>query len=84
MAEQQIGNVSDYFSKIGVAAIELFGELSVGDKVRVKGHTTDFETEVNEIQINKESVDKAGQGDHIGIKIPEKARPNDKVFLVSD
>ena len=82
MAEKQIGTVSSYFSKVGVAAIKLSGKLKVGDKVQVKGHTTDFETDVKEIQIEKDSVKEAKKGDHIGIKVPEKVRPNDKVFLV--
>ena len=45
MAEEQIGTVSDFFARPVVAAIELTGELKVGDKIHVKGHTTDIETE---------------------------------------
>ena len=81
MAEKEIGTVSSYFSKVGVAAIKLSGALKVGDKVHVKGHTTDFETDVKEIQIERDSVKAAKKGDHIGIKVPDKVRPNDKVFL---
>ncbi len=79
---KQIGVVSSYFSHVGVAAIKLSDELSVGDRVRIKGHTTDFEVDVNEIQIERKPVKKAKAGDHIGIKVPEKVRPNDKVFLI--
>jgi len=82
MEEKQIGTVSSYFSKVSVAAIKLSGKLKVGDKVHIKGHTTDFETDVKEIQIEKDPVKKAKKNDHIGIKVPEKVRPNDKVFLV--
>ena len=82
MEEKQIGTVSSYFSKVSVAAIKLSGKLKVGDKVHIKGHTTDFETDIKEIQIEKDPVKKAKKNDHIGIKVPEKVRPNDKVFLV--
>jgi translation elongation factor EF-1alpha len=82
MEEKQIGTVSSYFSKVDVAAIKLSGNLEVGNKVRIKGHTTDFETEIKEIQIERDSVEKAKKGDHVGIKVPEKVRPNDKVFLI--
>ena len=82
MEEKQIGTVSSYFSKVGVAAIKLSGNLKVGDKVHIKGHTTDFETSVEEIQIERDSVKKAKKNDHIGIKVPEKVRPNDNVFIV--
>jgi translation elongation factor EF-1alpha len=81
MGEKEIGTVSSYFSHVGVAAIKLSGGLKKGDKIHIKGHTTDFEVDVNEIQIERKPVEKAKAGDHIGIKVPEKVRPNDKVFL---
>lgn len=82
MAEKEIGVVSSYFSHVEVAAIKLSAKLKVGDKIHIKGSTTDFETEINEIQIERKPVKEAKKGDHIGIKVPEKVRPNDKVFLV--
>jgi putative protease len=80
--EKEIGVVSGYFSHVEVAAIKLSGKLKVGDKVHIKGHTTDFEVDVDSMQIEREDVKEAKKGDHIGIKVPEKVRPNDKVFLV--
>jgi len=80
--EKEIGRVSGYFSHVGVAAIKLSGALKVGDKVHVKGHTTDFEKKIASMQIEKEKVKKAKKGDHIGIKVPEKVRPNDRVLLI--
>lgn len=82
MAEKEIGKVSSYFSHVGVAAIKLSAGLKVGDKIHIKGNTTDFEKEVDGMQIEKKEVSKAKKGNHIGIKVPEKVRPNDKVFLV--
>jgi putative protease len=82
MAEKEIGVVSGYFSHVEVAAIKLSAKLKVGDKVHIKGHTTDFEVDVDGIQIEREPVKEAKKGAHIGIKVPEKVRPNDKVFLV--
>lgn len=81
--EKQIGKVSTFFSHVGVAAIKLSGKLKVGDKIHIKGHTTDFETKVASIQINNQSVKEAKSGDHIGIKVPDKVRPNDVVFLMA-
>ena len=82
MEEKEIGKVSSFFSKVGVAAIKLTGKLKVGDKIHIKGNTTDFETKVDSMQIEKKDVKEADKGDHIGIKVPEKVRPNDTVFLV--
>ena len=80
--EKAIGVVSSYFSHVGVAAIKLSGKLKVGDKVHIKGNTTDFEVKVSGMQIERKEVKEAKKGDHIGIKVPDKVRPNDKVFLV--
>ena len=82
MTEKEIGIVSSYFSHVCVAAIKLSDTLKVGEKVHIKGNTTDFETNIKEIQIERKSVKQAKKGDHIGIKVPDKVRPNDKVFLV--
>ncbi len=82
MAEKEIGKVSSYFSHVGVAAIKLSAGLKVGDKIHLKGHTTDFEEKIKSMQIENDSVEKAKKGDHIGIKVSEKVRPNDAVFLV--
>ena len=79
---KEIGRVSSYFSHVEVAAIKLSKGLKVGDTVHIKGNTTDFETSVDGIQIERESVEKAKKGNHIGIKVPEKVRPNDAVYLV--
>ena len=79
--EKEIGKVSDYFAKIEVAAIKLSKGLKVGDKIHIKGSTTDFEQKVDSMQIQRESVEKAKKGAEIGIKVKDRVRRNDKVFL---
>jgi translation elongation factor EF-1alpha len=81
--EKEIGEVSSFFSHINVAAIKLSGNLKVGDKIHIKGHTTDLEQDVDSIQIERKSVNEAKKGDHIGIKVINKIRPGDKVFLIN-
>ena len=82
MVEKEVGKVSGYFLHVEVAAIKLSAGLKVGDKIHIKGHTTDFEEKIKSMQIEKDPVEKAKKGDHIGIKVSEKVRPNDTVFLV--
>ena len=84
MAEEvEIGKVMDYFAQIEVAGIDLTGTLRVGDKIRLKGHTTDFEQVVQSIQIEHEPVQEAKAGDKIGIKVVERCRGGDHVYRVS-
>jgi len=77
---EKIGIVSHIFGQIGVAVIDLEGILKVGDKIRFVGATTDFEQEVNSIQIDKEPVNEAGKGKSIGMKVSEKVRVGDEVY----
>jgi len=82
MAETEIGTVSTYFSHVDVAAIKLSRSLSKGQHIHIKGNTTDFQIKVDTIQIDRKNVNSAEKGDHIGIKVPEKVRSKDKVFLI--
>jgi len=82
MAEKQkIGEVFTYFANIGVAGIKLTdGSLAVGDRILIKGHTTNFEQNVTSIQIERDNIDKAGVGQEVGIKMNERVRPHDTVY----
>ncbi len=84
MPEQKIGVVTHYFGKIGVAAVEITdGELSVGDTIHVKGHTSDFTQAVDSMQLEHDAVESAKAGENVGIKVVEHAREHDEVFLVT-
>ena len=83
MPEVEIGKVSDFFKKPVVAGIELEGPLKVGDKIHVKGHTTDQELVVRSMQIDNKEVKEANAGDSVGIKIRDRARQGDLVYKVT-
>jgi putative protease len=77
-----IGKVSHYFGKISVAGIQLSEPLKVGDKISIEGATTKFEEIIESMQIDNAKVTQAKAGDNIGIKVKEKTRVGDDVFLV--
>lgn len=81
--EKQVGRITHFFGKIGVAAIELEDELQVGDTIHVKGHTSDWTQTISSIQIEHDQVEKAGPGDVIGIKVEGHAREHDVVYKVT-
>ena len=84
MTEQEIGYVSNYYKNISVAAVEITnGSVSVGDTLHFQGHTTDFESAVDSIQIEHESITEAKSGDSIGLQVPGKVRKHDKVYKIS-
>ena len=84
MPEEVIGEVSDFFARPVVAGIELTGTLKVGDKIHIKGHTTDIELTVESMQINNVDVKEAKAGDAVGVKVSERVRRGDTVYKVID
>lgn len=83
MEEKKVGQVIKFFSKIGVAAVRLSeGSLKVGDQIHIVGHTTDFTQSVDSMQIENTTVQEAGPGADIGIKVKDKVREHDTVYKV--
>ena len=78
----EIGRVSHYFSKISVAVIELKAPLAVGNRILIKGSTSDIEQAVDSMQIEHENVQRAEAGQSIGLKVKERVRENDVVYKV--
>lgn len=78
----EVGRVTHYFTRISVAVIELSAPLSVGDRIRIKGPTTDFEQTVESMQIEHKNVECAEAGQSIGLKVRERVRENDRVYKI--
>jgi putative protease len=83
MPEVEIGHVSDFFARPVAAGITLTGELKVGDKIHIKGHTTDLEMTVDSMQINNVNATEGKSGDAIGVKVTDRVRAGDKVYKVT-
>ena len=84
MAEVEVGTVNKYFDKIGVGMIQVTqGELSLGDKIHIKGNSTDLTATIASMQVQRQPVQTAKPGDEAGIKLDSKVRQNDKVFKVT-
>jgi len=84
MTEKEVGTVSDFFARPVVAGITMTGTLKVGDKIHIKGHTTDIEMVIASMQIDNVNVDEAKKGKSVGIKVSERVRPGDTVYKVTD
>ena len=83
MPEIEIGQVSDFFARPVVAAITLTDTLKAGDRIHIKGHTTDLELTVESMQINNVNVTEGKAGDAIGVKVADRVRPGDKVYKIT-
>ncbi len=79
---EEIGKVTHYFTNIGVAVIKLSGDLKVGDKIKVKGATSDFTQDVDSMQIEHDKIEEAKAGQDIGMKVKDHAREGDIVYKI--
>jgi len=78
-----VGKVTHYFTKIGVATIQLVSELKVRDEIIIIGKTTGIiKSKIKHIEINRKSIQKAKKGDEIGLKLP-LVRKNDEVYIIN-
>ncbi len=81
--EERIGSVIKFFDKTSVAAVKLdFGDLAVGDTIRVKGNDTDFTQKIEVLEFDHKPVEKALRGQFTGIKLNQPAKPFDLVYKI--
>jgi len=61
-----IGEITHYFSKIGVAIVKLKGTLKIGDEIRIiGGESTDFNQKVESMEIEHKKIKQAKKGQEI-------------------
>jgi len=83
MSEEEIGVIVKFFAKPSVAALEVTtGSVAVGDVLKYKGHTTEFEEAIASMEVDNQPVQEARAGDLVGIKVKERVREGDKVYKV--
>ncbi len=76
----EVGKVTHYYGKIGVAIIELSAGLNVGDKIKVESNRTEFEQTVDSMEVDHKAVTAAKKGDVIGMKVREKVSEGATVY----
>ena len=83
LSKNKIGKVTHYYSKIGVAIIELSDKLAVGDKIGFeRGGEELFEQTVDSIQIEHDNKKTAKKGDDIGLKTSEEVKEGAEVYKI--
>ena len=86
--EQQIvgapflGKVMNYLSQLKVITLVLEAPISVGDTIRIKGHTTDLTQKIDCMQVQHLSVQSAAPGEAVAIQVADKVRAGDAVYKV--
>ena len=82
--EERIGSVIRFFEKTSIAAVKLeFGDLAVGDTVRIRGSSSDFTQKIEMMEFDHQPVQKAIRRQFTGIKLSHPVKPFDLVYKVT-
>jgi len=80
---EKIGEITHYFPHVKAAAIMLLKDgMKVGDKIYIKGHTTDFKETVKSIQLDRVSIPQGKKGQEIGLLVKSRVRQGDSVYRI--
>lgn len=77
---EKVGEITHYFTRIGVGVVDVNGAIKIGDRIAIKGMTTNFEMTVKSMQIEGEDIEEAKAGDDIGMKVDDRVREGDIVY----
>ena len=79
--EEAIGTVTHYYSHLGVAVVQINkGIIRTGDRIRLKGHTTDFTQQIESMEYEHQHVEQASPGQSVGLKLLDHAREHDILY----
>lgn len=77
----KVGKVTHYYDKIGVAVVELTGDLAVGDRIKfVRGSEDLFEQTVESIQVEHNKIDSAKKGETVGLKVDQPLKEGTEIY----
>jgi len=79
----KVGRIEHFYSKAGVAVVEVSGPLKKGDKILIRGGTTNFTQVVESMEVEHEQLNEAKAGQRIGLKVADRVRENDMVYKVA-
>lgn len=83
LKEKVVGKIEHFFGHISVMALKLKAPLKVGDYIHIVGPHNDFVQRVDSMQIEHQSITAAKAGDDVGMKVAQKVRVTDTVYLAA-
>lgn len=83
MEEKMVGKVTHYFGKVSAAMIDLSDTLKVGDKIHIKGTSSDFVQDVTSMQVEHTVITEGKAGDKVGIGVTQKVHEHDVVYKIA-
>lgn len=82
--DEAVAVVTHYYGRIGVAVLDVKGELHLGDFITIQGHTTDFSQQVASLELNHRKIQFAGPGMEVALKVEKPVRRGDRVYKIPE
>lgn len=83
MADVKAGKIIHYYDKIGVAVVDVFKAINVGDTIKISGHDNEFTQAVASMQMEHEKLETAKKGQSVGLKVDQPVKEGDELFLAN-
>lgn len=79
---EKVGRITHFYSKASAAILDLSAPLNKGDKIVIRGSTTNIEQTVDSMEIEHKQVANAQAGQQVGMKVAGRVRESDIVYKV--
>lgn len=79
--DKPVGEVTHYYGNLGVAIVKFNQDLMTGKNVTFQGVTTDFSQDISSVELDHKSMMMAPKDKEVGVKVKNKVREGDKVYL---
>jgi len=79
----KVGRIEHFYSKASVAVVELSAPIKNGDKIVIRGGTTNLTQDVESMEVEHKQLNEAQAGQRIGLKVAGRVRENDIVYKVA-
>lgn len=79
--DKPVGEVTHYYGGLGVAIVKFNQDMPAGKNVTFQGVTSDFSQDLFSMELDHKPTQVAPMGKEIGIKVKDKVREGDKVYL---
>ncbi len=80
---EKVGEVTHYFPHVKAAAVLVLKDgLKVGDRIYLKGHTTNFKEKINSMQLDRVPIQEAKKAQEIGLLVKSRVRIGDTVYRI--
>jgi len=79
----KVGRIEHFYSKASVAVVELSAPIKKGEKIVIRGGTTNLTQDVESMEVEHKQLNEAPAGQRIGLKVAGRVRENDLVYKVA-